>query len=147
MRERYYIHGDAHEIIDNKFYCAQCDSFEHKDHFSLSGHLIENHERYLISLKILKKSDNSRPKDSVNLFANLPKIKPKVGKFYRWLEKQKDRNDPVGDFARDAISDNNFPKDRGSVIMLRQYLITKRACDEALVTLKEAHAEFKSEKL
>ena len=150
MAERYYIHGDAIENMDNKFYCGYCDTFELKDHFSLSSHGKDNEDRFIMSLKRLKNANPKflkeyvRPKEASNLFSHVLKIKPKISRFYRWLEKQKDRNDPIGDLAIDALEDSKYPKDRNTLHSIKNYLIFNRASDEALQALDEAFYEFNS---
>lgn len=111
-KTRYYLHGDACELIPNKYYCALCDAFEHKEHFySDVFHKDNNQEKFVLSLNAFKKADkkflifNFRPKEVENLFSDIPK--KKYGKLYRWLKKQIERDDIYGDFARDFIDVNS----------------------------------------
>ena len=62
--------------------------------------------------------------------------------FYDWLMTQRDRDDPVGDLANDAISDPKAPK-RGSVETWRTYLAhAPGVCHQALEALEDAILEF-----
>jgi len=66
--------------------------------------------------------------------------------FYNWLKRQKTRNDPIGDLARDAIIEGSFPQKIESVRELHVYLSDKRACTEAHSALDEAWNEYKGKK-
>jgi len=44
------------------------------------------------------------------------------GDFGAWLAKQKDRGDPIGDLARDALRDALFPFPAGDPETIRKYL-------------------------
>jgi len=33
--DRYYLHGDAHEALEGRYYCRGCDTFEGRDHFEV----------------------------------------------------------------------------------------------------------------
>ena len=78
----------------------------------------------------------------VNLFSDLPK--KKYGKFYKWLKKQKNRDDPVGDLAIDALRDESFPTDTDSFVIIKNHLSFNRACEKAIQALTEAFNEFKN---
>lgn len=67
--------------------------------------------------------------------------RPAPQAFYRWLRKQQDRRDPVGDLARDAISDPDFPK-TADYERAESYLSACWACDGAFKALRRAFAEF-----
>ena len=151
MATRYYLHGDRGEREGDAYYCAFCDAFKERAHFEHpSPH--ENHqERYLRSLQGLKtltsssRSRYSRPASAENLFAGLPKpAPPKQSRFYRWLVRQTDRNDPIGDLAGDVRGDASYPSSSEAISAARSYLINRKACDEALQALTEAWAEFKA---
>ena len=143
---RYYLHGDQQENHKKKYYCLKCDSFEFKDHFKQPSHVDSNIERFQNSLEKYKcanrnfLSSNYRPQTAINLFSK--SLPLKVSRFYSWLNKQIKRNDPIGDLALDASSDSSFPKTSNSYKIIRKYLITKSACDEALQALYEAFNEF-----
>lgn len=61
------------------------------------------------------------------------------GAFTRWLLDQADRDDPVGDLARDARSDPNFPE--GTVGQVLDYLSTpaRRGAREAFIEALEEY--------
>jgi uncharacterized protein YozE (UPF0346 family) len=146
--KRYYIHGDTYEIVPNQYYCALCDSFEFKEHFfSDTFHKTNNQEKYTTSLEQFRKANkpflkrNLRSPKVFNLFYNLPK--KEYSKFYRWLLKQKDRNDPIGDLANDALSDKSFPINSDSFVNIKKHLNFKGACYEAIQALTEAFKEYK----
>jgi len=146
--KRYYLHGDLYELANDKYYCALCDLFEMKEHFySDEYHKANNQKKYIGSLERFKKANraflknNSRPKDAVNLFSDIPK--KRYGRFYHWLKKQKDRDDPIGDLANDVLTDSSFPLETDSYKIIKNHLIFKRACDEAIQALKEAYDEYK----
>lgn len=145
--KRYYLHGDLYELTPNKYYCALCDSFEVKEHFySDVNHKINHQEKYIYSLVGMTKASkvflkyNTRPKDAVNLFSDAPK--KKYGKFYCWLKKQIDREDPIGDLAHDALEDKSFPFETDSYKIIKNHLLFKQACFEAIQALKEAFDEY-----
>lgn len=63
--------------------------------------------------------------------------------FKSWLKRQANRNDMVGDLARDARDDSGFLQD-GSLEEYRTYLETKDACDGAKEALNEAYKEYQN---
>jgi uncharacterized protein YozE (UPF0346 family) len=152
MAKRYYIHGDLVVNMDNQFYCALCDTFELKEHFNLPDHVNRNEDKFTMSFEGLKRANPKflkeyiRPKEAVNIFSYVLKTKPKISSFYRWLVKQKDRDDPIGHLSNDAIGDSKFPKDRKTLHTIKNYLISKRAYDESLQALGEAFYEFNSKR-
>lgn len=144
---RYYLHGDAYDLIPDNYYCALCDSFVLKEHFfSDEFHKINNEEKYITSLEKFKNANKSFLKRNYrslkvsNLFSKLPQNE--YSRFYRWLLKQKDRNDPIGDLANDAFSDKSFPIDSNSLEKIRSYLHFKGASEEAIQALTESFREF-----
>lgn len=147
MDKRYYLHGDELEDKCGQFYCAYCDlSFDEK-HFLETTHSGTNKERYDRSLKYWKKKTHGfyRPASTSNLFSSLPKPKkPKTSPFYRWLVKQQERDDPIGDLSNDVQRDKGFPIATSSIKQLKNRLIWQLACDEAIQALEEAHIEFKN---
>lgn len=153
MAMRHYFHGDEVEGQAGHYYCAYCDWFVNEKHFSEVSHSGTDKERYDRSVKAWKvrkknSQDNlQRPNGAHNLFSSIPKPKkPKTSPFYRWLVKQQDRDDPIGDLSKDVRRDNGFPLESSSLEILRNRLIGKSACDEAIQALEEAHKEFKSNK-
>ena len=70
--------------------------------------------------------------------------KPVRGRFYRWLMRQLERDDPIGDLARDIKRDSAFPAS-GSLLEIRLHLGSLGACGEAVRALDEAWSEFGSD--
>lgn len=150
MSKRYYLHGDVRELDPNQYYCALCDSFENKEHFLDTFHKVNNQEKYSGAIERFKKANknflkhNFRPSNANNLFSDLPKKKAR--RFYRWLKKQQQRNDPIGDLAVEALSDACFPSDTDSLVLIKNHLNFHGAFDEAIQALTEAFNEFKKKK-
>lgn len=63
--------------------------------------------------------------------------------FDAWLRMQFRRNDPVGDLASDVRADPRLKRKRFGYASLLDHLIGSRACLDAIVTLRDAHDEFK----
>lgn len=62
--------------------------------------------------------------------------------FLEWLSTQKGRNDPIGDFAYDALSVKDAPTSSSLRVWLA-YLGTRQGvCKEAVQALKDAHEEY-----
>ncbi|MGB8688136.1 MAG: YozE family protein [Microcoleus sp.] len=152
MSTRYYFHGDEVESEPGQFYCAYCDSFVDEKHFSEVSHFGTDKERYdrcVKSWEIGQKAQRGlhRPSNASNLFSSLLKPKkPKTSHFYRWLVKQTDRDDPIGDLSKDVKRDRDFPIEIGSLQKIKSHLINQSACNEAIQALEEAHEEFKNNK-
>jgi uncharacterized protein YozE (UPF0346 family) len=150
---RYYLHGDLIEEEKDLFYCDSCQLFVKEDHFKEIKHFNADDERYYKSLReweiLRKKYPNQyfRPEGTLNLFDHLVhKIPAKKGHFYKWLIKQKKRDDPIGDLALDVKRDKSFPIATESLKELESYLFHKMAIDEAIQALNEAYKEFKQKK-
>lgn len=62
--------------------------------------------------------------------------------FASWLKKQIDRDDPIGDLARDAERDDDWPPSDESKGGIESYLHYKRACSEALEAFSDAWQEW-----
>lgn len=62
--------------------------------------------------------------------------------FYGWLVSQIDRPDHIGDFARDADSSDNFPRDARSFEEIKSYLDQLGACGAAIESFKDAWLEY-----
>lgn len=151
MATRYYFHGDEDEGQPKQYYCAYCDLFVSEEHFVETTHSGSEKERYDRSVKgwkVMKKNSGGRfqrPNGASNLFSSLPTPKkPKIGPFYRWLIKQQNRDDPIGDLSNDVQRDRKFPLETTSLEILKNHLVNQLACDEAIQALEEAHDEFKS---
>jgi uncharacterized protein YozE (UPF0346 family) len=148
MTTRYYVHGDKIENKDELYYCAHCDAFVSENHFSEKEHKRTDKERYDLSIqgwnRLKQNSKNyHRENNSPNLFSHLPNPrKPKNSSFYRWLKKQKHRDDSIGDLANDALNDKNFPQSTNSLQKMKLHLSAKFACSAAIESLEEAYTEF-----
>lgn len=68
--------------------------------------------------------------------------------FLVWLYKQKKRDDPVGDLARDCSSDRSLDKPRKKHTLdgWHDYLFSQNACDGAHSALDGAWSEYKKNK-
>lgn len=119
---RYYLHGDIRETDPAQCYCARCDTFEPITHMvPVSYHSDgQDGERYLRSLarwderKLEQSSKWYRPDDAPNVLAAAAAAARDAREaarspFHRWLDGQRDRNDPVGDLAGDILRDAGFP--------------------------------------
>jgi uncharacterized protein YozE (UPF0346 family) len=140
---RYYIHGDKSEEDSSLYFCAMCDLFVERGHFEIHGD--KNRDRYDRSAARVKNlnAPNIRPKNPPNLADDWPKpIKPTRSAFYRWLMKQTDRDDPIGDLSSDVARDRNFPSNSQSLRHLERHIALKGAYEDALTALREAFSEF-----
>jgi excisionase family DNA binding protein len=149
--QRYYLHGDRNEKDPTRFYCRRCDLFEEPAHFELVDHRRHWSSDYARSAEVLRGYESQptprfyRPVDAKNLLAAdiaadaraTPPPAPE-GPFWRWLKSQADRQDPVGDFARDAVLDESFPRD-ATVQKVRAYMVP---FGDARDAVKEALREF-----
>jgi uncharacterized protein YozE (UPF0346 family) len=61
--------------------------------------------------------------------------------FYQWLQSQGDRDDIVGDFAKDVVQDADFPKDAALDAMIG-YLRTSFAPKLVIGALETAYAAY-----
>lgn len=153
MPTRYYFHGDELEDEPGRYYCAFCDLAVDAAHFRDRAHSESDVDRFECSkrgwsvLEKQAKGSLARPKDAKNFFAKLPKAKKAAkSSFYRWLLKQEDRDDPIGDLAKDTQKDEAFPINTNALKNIESHLINRLACDEAIQALREAHVEFRSNK-
>lgn len=63
--------------------------------------------------------------------------------FYQWIRLQLNRNDVVGDIAREVILDNMFPKYvRTSSNKIEKYLLSQNACDNSINCFNIAWKEY-----
>lgn len=62
--------------------------------------------------------------------------------FNAWLQDQIEREDPIGDFARDVDDDSDFPTGVECSGDYLTYLLKTGASEEAIETFKAAYAEF-----
>ena len=153
MPVRYYLHGDARESQSGTYYCASCDSFEGEAHFEDERHIRGAKRKLDATKKALKKlrgvssRKHSRPPSAECLFKHRPEllkpVKLATSRFYRWLFRQADRDDPVGDLGADVKRDHSFPINTESRTKLRRHLLRSNADTLTLVALDEALQEFK----
>ncbi len=144
MLPRYYLHGDKSETEQDSYFCAFCDAFLSRDHFSSESHSGKHRERLALTKKSLANLTRyQRPRSAQNIIDTWPReIKPAKSKFYRWLLRQLYRDDPIGDLARDVKRDKSFPIASGSLKTIQAHLKSRRACDESLQALEEAWSAF-----
>lgn len=64
--------------------------------------------------------------------------------FYSWLLQFKNADTAIGDLARDASSDGEFPRRSISYRYLKKYLESKHACDAAMAVFTDAFAQYKA---
>lgn len=69
--------------------------------------------------------------------------------FHQWLQKQAERDDPIGDFARDTLEyvdwtggDCPLPDDRAGHQEWKNFLWRNGACDGAILAFEEGWREF-----
>jgi len=152
LRRRQYLHGDRDEDDPEKYYCAKCDIFFGAAHFSVEHRVHDSHERFLSGLDAWMRDPEQKVRarrslNAPNLFeadalAARAAREASRSPFYRWLEKQKGRNDPVGDLAGDILADRSFPVDVDSLGAAREHLSTKNAHPAAMDALKQAWKRF-----
>lgn len=154
---RYYLHGDQYELEPTRYYCAECDVFFDPAHFD-EVHRVDHGERALKAIERFEKSPEDfasrvhRPKNAPTVLAaaiSAAKAAREAreaarSRFHRWLEQQKERDDPVGDLANDILHDKHFPIGAASLPAVRGYLSDHLASREALAALREAWREFAS---
>lgn len=58
--------------------------------------------------------------------------------FYEWLSKQTNRRSPLGDWARDVMRDEAFPKEVASVNAVIEHLRTRQATSAQIATARLA---------
>lgn len=119
---RYYLHGDVVEDDPTKCYCARCDVFWPLDHLVPTSHHTDGKdgERFLTSLErwnrlpANERGRRFRPDGAPNVLealARAARVAHEAARspFHRWLDGQRNRNDPVGDVAGDILRDEGFP--------------------------------------
>jgi uncharacterized protein YozE (UPF0346 family) len=151
---RHYVHGDHHEETPNTYYCSRCDLFTPAQHFEDADHVSTRAQKYLQSLqsweRYAKKRNTKfyRPSNAENIIAeqatgDVKAEKAARSRFFRWLLRQKRRDDPVGDLSCDVERDRSFPRTASSLENIRSYLIQRGAASEAILAFDEACIEFK----
>lgn len=66
--------------------------------------------------------------------------------FHRWLGQQMERNDPIGDLARDIRRDKAFPVSASSRAAVLRHLEAVARTPDVMVTFKVAWQEFSGAK-
>lgn len=154
LKTRYYAHGDQSEEDSSLFYCSMCDFFGQASHFDTAQrqdhaeHLQEKLQTYA-KWPADSAARSYRPIDAVNLFSNALGIlvaqqKARAAsrsRFYRWLELQRDRDDPVGDLAYHITKDKQFPVD-ASLRRTQEYLESKWVSEPVMEALQTAWSQF-----
>lgn len=154
---RRYLHGDQDERNPTTYYCAECDVFGTPDHFE-KPHRVKHGERALQAIERFQRSPSDftsigyRPESPPNCL--LPAIEEAMraraereaarSPFHRWIEQQRDREDPIGDLACDVIRDKYFPTGVQSVKEARKHLTNGLASRQALKALADAWREFEA---
>lgn len=117
--ERFYFHGDESEDRPGQFFCRACDAFEPAAHFA--GGLHKDHSRRYFDAHRLWdravvrwKLPQRRPARARNIvaasaLAERSAAEAARGDFHRWLERQTERPDRVGNLAKDIMGDEQFP--------------------------------------
>lgn len=152
-RRRYYVHGDGAEDKAGKFFCAGCDLFSARSHFSGECSTKNHYERYSNSLNdwgFLQENHPGkyyRPGDCINIFSGMKPPVAVQSSFYKWLARQRKRNDIIGDLAGDVRDDRKFPIGEGRIGQIRSHIrYSLYSCNAALGALDEAWREFKKGK-
>lgn len=155
---RWYAHGDCYEEDRTLYYCSMCDIFASLDHFA-TPHRRSHAEQLQMKLQAYSKlpADTARrsyrPADVHNLFtaelaALVAQQKARAAtrsRFYRWMEKQANRDDPVGVLAYDITHDKDFPVE-ASLRKTRSYLESKWVSEAVMDALAQAWLEFSASK-
>ena len=155
---RWYVHGDCYEKDGTLYYCSMCDIFARPDHFT-TPHQRSDAEQLQRNLQTYGKwpADTARryyrPADAHNLFTDelttlVAAQKARAAsrsRFYRWLEKQVKRADPVGDLAYDITRDKDFPVE-ASLRKTRSYLESLWVSEAVMKALAQAWLEFSARK-
>jgi uncharacterized protein YozE (UPF0346 family) len=62
--------------------------------------------------------------------------------FHKYMTAQVDREDPIGDLARDMRDDRNWPAGRETRQRLLNHLVSAHACEDALTVFDAAWKEY-----
>jgi hypothetical protein len=71
---------------------------------------------------------------------------PRPTTFTGWLKLQGDRDDPIGDLARDVALDPRWPLRAKTVEAYERYLARRGADPDAIAALFDAWAEYDAER-
>lgn len=152
---RRYLHGDQNERDASTYYCAECDIFGLPDHF-IERHRVPHGERALKAIERFQRSPSDytsighRPENPTNILQpdieaeKLARAAREAARspFHRWLEQQRDRDDPVGDLAYDVMRDKKFPSGVRSLKEAKAYLGNGWGRRDAVKALSAAWREF-----
>ncbi|VVE50597.1 hypothetical protein PCO31111_04696 [Pandoraea communis] len=156
-RTRHYLHGDQSETDVAQYFCVMCDQMALAEHFFDGMHDREKSvERYLRSalnfevwspaeLRNLRRPGNPTNVLSEDVAAyHEARVAKEASRspFNRWILLQINRDEPIGDLARDVKSDRDFPVSEASLEELIDYLSSQGAVDGAIRAMRDAHAEF-----
>ncbi len=153
---RHYLHGDEIEDEPGVYFCASCDRPVEADHFDRE-HATKSYERYFTDLQrwqrrpARNKGGVRRPATPANAVASAAlahqaAYEASRSPFHRWLGQQLQRNDPVGDLARDVYRDKAFPVTASSREVVLHYLEAVARTPDAMATFQDAWGEFSSAK-
>ena len=154
---RRYLHGDQDERNPAVYYCAECDVFGEPDHFD-RPHRVPHGERALSAIERFQRSPSDytsighRPENPTNILQpdieaeKLARAAREAARspFHRWIEQQRDRDDPVGDLAYDVMRDKRFPTGVRSLKEAKQYLGSGLGQGHAVKALSAAWREFEA---
>lgn len=152
-RDRHYLHGDQHVDQPTKFYCRSCDYFVDDSHFFAEHDRKETLRRALDAINRWNGRDPERlafrPLGASNMLevqarAQAAAHEASRSPFHRWLERQKARQSPTGDIARDILSDEGFPVTVTTYDKAEEYLHSRFACNDAVKALKGAWRSFRA---
>jgi uncharacterized protein YozE (UPF0346 family) len=154
---RQYLHGDELEGGVGVYFCASCDAHVSAEHFHRE-HGIKSYDRYFSDLQrwqrrtARSRGDLRRGSNVVNVvapaaLAHQTAYEASRSPFHRWLEKQAQRQDEIGDLARDVMRDERFPVSASSRDAVLHYIETVARDREVIATFKESWLKFSRVKL
>lgn len=149
---RHYLHGDEIEDEPGVYFCASCDKFVEAEHFDRE-HATKSYERYFADLQrwqhrpARSKGGVRRPANPVNVvapeaLAHQAAYEASRSPFHRWLGQQAQRNDAIGDLARDVRRDKRFPVSEASREAVQRYFEAVARTPGVKVAFKRAWREF-----
>ena len=152
VQERHYVHGDQKEGEVGSYYCRRCRSFYDGEHFE-AEHPGEAEENYFNHLAFWKsrhvgwKLNYCRPDNAPNVLAasaiaQRNSRETARSEFHRWLLTLVDRNDPIGDLARDVRGDRRFPSSETSHDKIRGYVKYRALASEVVDAFDDAWREY-----
>ncbi len=151
--DRYYLHGDQHVDHPTQFFCRSCDEFVGAEHFFEKHDRHETLQRANDAIKRWATRDPEqlarRPLGAANMLETPARAQADAHEasrspFYRWLERQKAKDTPTGDIARDILSDKKFPVTADTYQAAEAYLHSRFASGAAVKALKGAWRSFQA---